>query len=296
MDISGAEYRGIPLAYRSPHGDVHPSDHDTVGRGWVSSWPGGLMTGCGMTTAGAGSVDAGETLGLHGFLSHIPASDVDVEESWSGEECLFRISGTVREQHADGTFLTLRRSIETRLGSASLAIVDEVVNNGSGRAPLMLLYHINLGWPLLDEGAFLAVRSRGTTPRDADAAAGLTQARRYTLPVAGFREQVFYHDLEEDADGFSSAALVNPRLALGVTVRFRRRELPRFTEWKMMAQGTYVVGLEPANCGVEGRAHERSRGTLHFLNPGERRSFRVEIGVLDGAEALSAFLKDYSLA
>jgi hypothetical protein len=48
-------------------------------------------------------------------------------------------------------------------------------------------------------------------------------------------------------------------------------------EWKMMGEGAYVVGLEPANCHVEGRCVERERGTLQILEPGESRRYRLEI-------------------
>jgi hypothetical protein len=44
-----------------------------------------------------------------------------------------------------------------------------------------------------------------------------------------------------------------------------------------MGHGAYVLGLEPANCGTEGRSKERARGTLQSLEPGESREFQVEI-------------------
>ena len=44
-----------------------------------------------------------------------------------------------------------------------------------------------------------------------------------------------------------------------------------------MGEGLYVVGLEPANCHVEGRIRERERGTLPMLTPGETRRYRLEI-------------------
>ncbi|MBI3963166.1 MAG: DUF4432 family protein [Deinococcus sp.] len=47
----------------------------------------------------------------------------------------------------------------------------------------------------------------------------------------------------------------------------------------MMGQGDDVLGLEPANCYVEGRAKERERGTLQFLEPGEHRDFRLRMRV-----------------
>ena len=68
--------------------------------------------------------------------------------------------------------------------------------------------------------------------------------------------------------------------------------MPEFIEWKMMGVRNYVVGMEPANCSVLGRAAERQRGTLQFLEPGERREYRLEIGVLDGATAIERFERD----
>ena len=57
--------------------------------------------------------------------------------------------------------------------------------------------------------------------------------------------------------------------------------LPNLTEWKMPAAGVYALGIEPANCRVEGRVAERERGTLEMLEPGEKRTYYLEIEVLD---------------
>ena len=46
----------------------------------------------------------------------------------------------------------------------------------------------------------------------------------------------------------------------------------------------YLTGLEPANCGILGRAEERQAGTLESLAPGEKRAFDVTIRVGLGAE------------
>ena len=62
-----------------------------------------------------------------------------------------------------------------------------------------------------------------------------------------------------------------------------------------MGEGTYVVGIEPANCSVGGRAKERAAGTLQFLEPGEQRNFFVQLGVLEGEEALSSFINEKRL-
>ncbi len=295
MDISVAEYKGLSLAWRSPQGDVHPSHFDPSGMGWLKSFPGGLMTGCGLTTAGAPCTDAGEELGIHGRLSNLPASNTQTQTEWNGDQCVFRVSGVIRENVIFKENLVLYRTIEVELGKSIIMLRDKVVNEGFRRSPLMMLYHINLGWPLLDDGTDLHLNARSMKSRDAEAEKGIASATTIPTPVSGYKEQVFYHDLIADDNGFASAVLANRKLGLGAFVRYRQKELPRFIQWKMVAEGEYVLGFEPANCLVEGRARERERGTLQFLEPGETREFIVHIGVLDGNTQIDQFKSENKL-
>jgi hypothetical protein len=295
MDISLAEYKGISLAWRSPEGDVHPAYYEPGGKGWLRSFPGGLLTGCGMTTAGAPSEDDGESLGLHGRLSHLPAAGVSSATRWAGTECLLTLRGEVRESVPFGTNLLLERTIETFLGRSVIVLKDRVRNEGPAASPLMMLYHINLGWPLVDDGTRLYLDAVSTRPRDDEARKGEGHERVCSSPVAGFHEQVYYHDLAPDREGLATALLANDRLGLGLFVRYRQEELPRFIQWKMMGEGLYVVGLEPANCLVEGRAKERRDGTLSSLQPGEQEEFQLQCGVLDGPEAIREFIRTQHL-
>jgi hypothetical protein len=74
---------------------------------------------------------------------------------------------------------------------------------------------------------------------------------------------------------------------LGIALSYDSRTLPRFVQWKMTGTNHFVLGLEPANCWTLGRKAERDRGTLQMLSPGERREFRLELRVLNGAEEVS---------
>jgi len=295
MDISVADYKGLPLAWRSASGDVHPSYYDPRGVGWGRSFPGGLMTGCGMSFLGAPCVDAGEELGLHGRLSNLSASGVRTETRWEDDTCVFQLHGFVRESGLFKENLLLSRTIETRLGESIITITDHVKNEGHQASPLMMLYHINAGWPVVDEGSRLLLNSKSMKPRDAEAEKGVREATTFSLPVSGYREQVFFHDLRADDDGFATVLLMSSKAKLGLYARFRQKELPRYIEWKMVGEGTYVVGMEPANCGVGGRAKERAAGTLQFLEPGEERQFLVQLGVVDGEEKLSDFIDKNAL-
>ena len=295
MDISVAEYNGIALAWRSPQGDVHPGHFDPKGMGWLKSFPGGLMTGCGLTSAGAPCVDAGEELGIHGRLSNSPASSIQAKTEWDGDRCVFKVSGVMRENVIFKDNLVLYRTIEVELGKSIITLRDKVVNEGFRQSPLMMLYHIHLGWPLLDDGADLHLNAQSMKPRDSEAEKGAVSATKIPSPISGYKEQVFYHDLIADNNGFASAVLANRKLGLGVFAHYRQKELPRFIQWKMVAEGEYVLGFEPANCLVQGRAKERERGTLQFLEPGETREFLVHIGVLEGNDTINQFKSENNL-
>ena len=179
-----------------------------------------------------------------------------------------------------GPNLALRRTVSARLGETAVLVEDEVENGGFRREPLMLLYHINLGWPLLDEGARLAGPGRPgdpPEPRDEDAAAGLRVWDRFDVPTPGFVERVFYHRPAAGADGWAEARLENPALGLALSVRFRPEELPEFVQWTMTGEGAYVLGLEPATCRVGGYEAEEAAGRVIWLEPGEVRRYAVEI-------------------
>jgi hypothetical protein len=158
----------------------------------------------------------------------------------------------------------------------------------------MILYHCNIGFPLLTSSAELIANSKRVTPRDDDAAAGLAQHKSFELPKPGYREQVFYHEMVANSADEVCVALINRDLAggTGVYIKYHQRNLPYLIQWKQMGFGTYVLGLEPSNCYVEGLAAERASGRLQFLQPGETRHYRLEFGVLDGTEEIDAITRE----
>jgi galactose mutarotase-like enzyme len=279
MDIGPAAFKGLPLAWLSPAGFAHPAYFDPDGLGWLRTFGGGLLTGCGLTYLGAPDVDEGEALGLHGRLSHLPAQRVRIGETWRGDECTFAIEGEMRQARLYGENLRLSRRITAGLGESWIAIHDIVENLGSAASPLMILYHINLGFPLLDETCRLVAEPHTVEPRDGTAAQGLDEWMHFQPPEANYSEQDFYHDLPADENGWSGIQLVNPAQHIALSVRFHKATLPNLVQWKQMGQGAYVLGLEPANCRVGGRSQERERGSLQYLQPGEQREFRVEIRI-----------------
>jgi len=294
MDIPSASNQGISLSFLSGTGITHPGYYEEPGSGWLRSFYAGLLTTCGIANAGAPSTDRGEAFGLHGRVGNAAAEDVGVRQGWEGDEYLIRVSGMMREASAMGEHLVLTRTLETRLGAKGFRLHDVVENRGFEEQPLMLLYHFNFGFPLLAPGSRVVAPIRSTAPRTEEARKdrGVEECREIGQPVPGYLEKVFFHDLASDPRGRTFVALVNPDLGggrpLAIVERFSARELPAFTQWKMVRKGFYVLGLEPGTVNPAGRGVLREQGTLPMLAGQQTYSVTIDFEVLDDAGEIAA--------
>ena len=304
FDLLAAEYRGIPLGWRSPTGPRHPalaSVEESRGWGFLRAFT-GLLATCGLDHALApASSDAARYIyqgigqidyPLHGRISQIPARLLGYGERWEDDGCTLWAEGEVAQMAVFGENLVLTRRIEATLGGTSISITDRVENRGFRPTPHMLLYHYNFGWPVLDEGAELLLPSRAVVhAMHADLRAQGVGYRMQGAPQADFSEQVYQHDLVAATDGMAPAALLNPRLGdggFGIRLDFDRAALPCLIQWQCLQSGLYVLGIEPSTNHVLGRSFAEQRGELIELEHGEVREYRTRLTVLDGASATEA--------
>ncbi len=256
--------------------------------GWIRTSVLGLLTTAGLDNAGDPGTDEGAEFGLHGRYSHTPADNVQVDGEWQGDEYMIWVQGRVRQAALYGEYLEVKRRISTQLGASSLTVHDEITNLGHRPEPMMVLYHINPGFPVLNEGSRVHMRSRSRRPHYESSPPGEPEWRSYHGPTPGWALQVFVHDVEPDPDGTVRAALVNRGFGdgIGLLITHNKNQLPFVNQWKQTGLGEYVTAIEPANCSVMGRVQNRADGTLQVLEPGETVEFDVSIGVLDGASAI----------
>jgi hypothetical protein len=296
LDVARAYYNDTPLCWSSCNDIASPSFDEPSGDGFLRTFMGGLFTTCGLANFGPPGSDEWGTFGLHGRIDATPAENLRCQTTWRDErECLLEICATMRETRVFGENYRLERRLRTAVGGNRLELHDEVFNDAGTRRPHMLLYHCNGGFPILDEHAFLRVSHGDMKPRDAEAAAGLAVWDRGGAPQPGFKEQVFIHEPLACSDGRAAAVLWNPRLrsglGLGLAIRFDPQQLPGFFTWRMLGHGTYVMGMEPANCPtIEGRIEAQKCGTLPFLEPGESRTYDVEFEIVTTEAELATIL------
>jgi acylphosphatase len=291
LDMAYLSYKCVNFSYISKTGIVAPEYFQQSGKGFLRSFFAGFLTTCGLTYNGSPCNDEGEELGLHGRISNTPAEEVYAGTEWTSGQPVMKVKGKMREAGVFAEHVVLDREITCKYGENKIYINDIVENQGFREEPLMMLYHFNLGYPLLSSKSYFVSPSIKVVPRDEDAAIGLDDYSKMQVPTPGYNEQVFYHELRADENGRTFAARINPIQELGVAIWFNKKQLGRLTQWKQMGEGEYVVGIEPCNCHVEGRAKERKNGTLEFIKPGEKREFNLEIEIIEGNGRINQILE-----
>ena len=272
-DISRLSFKGDNMGYFAPCGYVSPKYYDNVGNGFLKSFTAGFFTTCGLTAVGTPCEDGGELLPLHGTISNTPCESYSYEIR---DDCLY-ITLTVRDAALFSHKLILEREYFCPLFDNEIQVTDYIKNIDSKATPLEVLYHCNMGYPLLSENAEVIIPSTKVVPRNAHAAEGIENCLVMELPQKWYEEKCYYHTLT----GKTCVSIFNSDIKKGVSIRYDADELKYFTEWKMMGEYEYVLGLEPGNCLPDGRAAMREKGLLEFLEPGEERQFAIRFEFLE---------------
>ena len=284
LDISDFSYKGVSFHFLSKPGLTGRQHYDTHGQEALRSIMGGFLFTSGLESICAPCVVNGKAYPMHGRLRSTPAEHASADACWEGDRYCLSINGEMREAELFGENLVLRRQIETIYGEKSITLRDEIENLSYRDEPIMLLYHINFGYPLLAEGTRIILPTEKVMPRDEAAAPHVKEWNRMAAPKPNEPEYVFLHDLKANEQGNTFAAIVNDELGLGMKITYHKQQLPYFMEWMSTAAGDYALGLEPANASVYGRLHHEKEGTVPMLAPFVKKRIELTFTVLEKDE------------
>ncbi|PWH05574.1 hypothetical protein DEO23_13545 [Brachybacterium endophyticum] len=170
----------------------------------------------------------------------------------------------------------MRRTISTPLGADRLTVHDVVANRSDRTQPHMVRYHCNLGWPLRGPEAVVRSPSSTVTPAYTEALEAGTPWNSLAQPRADARNLVFLHALPEAERAVVTAE--NYMTGVRLEIAFDTGTLPWMHSWKVLRHQQYVLGIEPANCPtMTGRARAEEDGTLPVLEPGEKKSYTIDV-------------------
>ncbi len=272
LDLGAARFNSQPISWLSSAGFAHPGLNENQPESFVRAFGGGLLTTCGLSNVGNPNLDEGVQHFQHGRASSTPAFEVAAWGDWVGDDYQMTVSGKTREAVLYGDKLEKTRTIRAKLGQAKVELEDVVENIGSKPTALMILYHLNFGWSLIAPGSKIHAPSASQTVK---LGAGQNWDS-FPEPDSNYAVSVIEHQMTPDPDGWVRLGINSTTMRLEIAYE---KALNRFTQWQQFGAGDYVLGLEPGNVGVQGRASERAAGTLPMLEPGETRSFKLELSL-----------------
>jgi hypothetical protein len=199
---------------------------------------------------------------LHGTFHNIPAEIIRAECNESG----IVVETIIRDTALFGQNLVMKRRVFTGIASDSVSVEDTLFNEGYKAEEYCLLYHINVGYPMLDNGAKVVADVESYTPRTAWAKQNEATMYEMNDAVPNQEEACYFLKLSKP-----EIALVNEKIGKKFTVSYSGDTLTHFVEWKSMASGDYALGLEPCTTELDDRFAYKT------IEVGEEIKFFVKI-------------------
>lgn len=285
------------LGWQSPvEGPVHPNlvpIYDPNGLGWLEGFD-ELVVRCGLQSNGAPDFDANGKLiyPLHGRIGNLPANRLSViidQDTGS-----LRVVGSVMETRFHFQALRLDVEYQFAVNQPKIDCIDTVTNLRSQPTTMQMLYHINIGSPMLEDGAKVVAALDELAPRDAHAAKSIARWDIYDGPTPGYAEQVYFARPYADSRGWTTTVLQNADQSRAAAVRFDTQTLPYFNLWKntVADEDGYVTGFEPATGFPNPRGFEENQGRLVSLDAGQSTVFAWQIESLDDATSIERALSE----
>lgn len=239
LDIRSLHLRGMPVGWRHPAGDRNNPQRAL----------GGFLVTCGLENVRAPR----GRLPQHGSLALSPVRLAGLGEDWSAQEpCLF-VAGEILSPMPSGAVLRLTRRISAPIGGTRLRIEDRIENISAETAKMMILYHVNFGFPVAAPGCKVSIGNTEIAAIDtlaSQSAPGKPECQR--LPEG------------------ESVILERPTMGDWPGLRLRltsdTASLPFLQTWRDARPARNILALEPCNCALQ---DDGTSAEGHNLRPGE---------------------------
>lgn len=249
LDISYVRYKGENISFMSKNGLNGRTGEFT------ERFDGGFLYTCGTDNVS----DCVKDRPVHGSL-HLKKCDAFSYEIADGAVIL---KGVINDTALFGRNLKITRTY--KISKNGIEISDNYENAAFTSCDYVLLYHMNFGYPFLDECLVMDIPYAKREARTDVAQAHIGEADRITYPVDGGDEDVYYHEMIE-----GRVKLFNPELNIGVEVTYSTEDFPYTLEWKSMISGDYALGIEPATTRFD-------TFKMRTLLPEEKKTYKLNV-------------------
>lgn len=284
FDIGRLAINGTTVSWHAPGGYAAPwlvEAQGEQGQGFLRAMSGFLST-CGYDHIRQPETEAADlaplhptaqiNYPLHGSGAHQPARLIGYGIDEDAECPVLWAEGEVTQSMQFRGALRLRRRIEIPLGGDTLSLCDRVSNIGAFPMTSMMLYHCNLGYPLIDDATILSMEDVQEVwhSQDHDIYAP------FGPPLSDFVSELSVH--RPNAPGEMAHVRVNnPTRGLTLTLGYDTATLPALQLLRLRGAGLYMLGIEPGSTGHRSRSAARAADELPVLAPGASRAFALDL-------------------
>lgn len=252
-DIMQLYHEGKNISFISKNGFKNKSDD------FIKRFEGGMLYTCGLD-----SVGVREGYEKHGTLHNMPAEIICAVCNEKG----ITVESVIRDTELFGKNLVLKRKIFSEICGDSIVLEDELINAGYKTENYCILYHVNIGYPLLDDGAIINADIDKCLARTEWAKQNENTKFIMNYPEKNREECCYFLKIKKPEISF-----VNKKAHKKFTLNYSNDTLPCFIEWKSMASGDYALGLEPCTTELDNLFRYKE------IKPGEQIKFLVKIKI-----------------
>ena len=231
LDITQLYHKGVNISFLSKNSLTKRE------LAFGNRFEGGMLYTCGFDNFGGR--DGYET---HGTFHNTPAEIVRAE--CTDSEIV--VEANIRNAELFGRNLLIRRKIMTKVGSNKIDLCDELINESYRDEEYCVLYHFNVGYPMLDNGGKVIADVSEIKARNDWANENIKTALLIEDDVPNKQETCYFIKLNSP-----KITYVNEKLNKELTLSYTMDTLPCFTLWKSMASGDYALGLEPCTSELD---------------------------------------------
>lgn len=254
LDVMQLWHKGVNLSFVSKNGFTK---RETP---FLNRFEGGMIYTCGLD-----SVGGREGFELHGSFHNIPATIIECR----CDETEIKVVAETYDTSLFGKNLAMRRTVTTELMSDNVCICDELVNHGTKEEDYALLYHINLGYPMLDKDTEIISDPIFVQPRNKWSEENLAYRTVRKDCVDNEEETCYFMENKTP-----SVSVVNKKLGKTFNLSYSNDTLPYFIQWNSSASQDYALGTEVATTLLD------EQFKYSKIKAGEKITFKLKIGVV----------------
>lgn len=228
---------------------------------FLKRFEGGMVYTCGLD-----SVGGREGFELHGTYHNIPAKITNITES----DEILEVCAEIEDTALFGKNLLMKRVVSLYADDDKVNVEDTLINKGTKAEDYCLLYHINVGYPMLDAGVEVVADASEIIPRSECSRLHLDDCKVIPAPVENEEERCYY--LKNNKN---SVEVINRKLGKKMTLTYSKETLPCFVEWVSPVLHDYALGIEPATTFLD------DKFTYNSIDKGSEVKFSFSISVTD---------------